>query len=281
MSPSSRLPGHLAAQLGRESAGELVRVLVALHDGAAAILGENLLAVYLTGSLAVGRGDQASDVDFLMVGRRPETSAEEAAIRLLHDSLPDRPERWAQRLQGSWASVEALRDPVGRHHAWLYVDNGSRVMEYSRHDDTWNARWVLRHAGIPLTGPSPSQLVPEMDPRALKAEAVEQADARARWILQEPGALLDGWAQPYVVLTYCRLVWTATFGTVTSKNDAAGWVSRDVAPAKYRDLIAASIRYRTRMFDPRTNRADPAYSQIAGEFADWATTEIRERAQRP
>ena len=276
------LPAHLSDRLGLQlestSRVSLECVLSALHAGAARVLRQALLGVYLTGSFALGRGDEASDVDFLGGSGRAITPQEEVAIRAIHASLPDRAEHWARHLEGSWVSADALRSPVGASDPWLYVDNGSRSMEHSHHDDTWNARWVLRQAGIAVTGPSALTLVPEVTRGNIRAEAVEQADARAAWVRDEPHVLLDGWAQPYIVLTQCRLLWAATFGTVTSKAEAAEWAARDVAPSEYRDLILSSIGYRTKPFRLETGEADPALAAVAAEFVSWATRAVHARA---
>lgn len=273
-----QLEQHLAAQIGPGSSGDLLEVLGALAFSATEILGARLCGVYLTGSFAVGAGDRSSDVDFLVVADSTFTSRDQEGIRVAHGSLPDRPERWAKHLEGSWVSADVLRDPVAAHAPWLYVDNGSREVQSSRHDDTWNGRWLLRHAGISLFGPKPSDLLPEVDPRDLRAEAVEQAELRAEWIRDEGEVLLNGWAQPYVVLTHARLLWAATFGTVASKENAALWAATQ-CPEHFGGLIAASIRFRREPFDRDQNRADPRLAGKAFEFVDWATREIRERAR--
>lgn len=268
----------LDRQVGRASAGELARVLSALVEGAQGALRDALVGVYLVGSFALGRGDGASDVDFLVVSSRELTSAQEDSARALHRRLPNRPEHWSHHLEGSWVTAAALRDPAGTHKPWLYLNHGSRTMEYSRHDDTANARWVLRQAGVALVGSPAVNLLPEVAADDVRAEAVIQADARANWIRDESGALYDGWAQPYIVLTHCRLMWSATFATVISKAEAAEWVRDKVAPAEFRNLITRSIAYRLRPFDPATNEADPSLAPVVLDFVGWATAEIHARA---
>lgn len=268
----------LEPQIGKAPANDLSTVLRALRDGAQDVLGDRLLGIYLTGSFALGCGDLASDVDFLVVSSRDLTRQEEDGARELHRMLPERAEHWAHRLEGSWVSAAALRDPVGAHAPWLYVDNGSRLMEHSRHDDTWHGRWVFRHAAVALSGPAAAELVPAVPPSDMRAEAIAQADAREAWVRGEPDVVGDGWAQPYIVLTHCRLLWTATFGTIAGKAEAADWVRHEVAPAEFGQLIAASIDYRLRAFDPAGNRADPALAAPTQEFVTWATAEVHRRA---
>ncbi|WP_133961092.1 hypothetical protein [Rathayibacter sp. PhB151] len=100
-------------------------------------------------------------------------------------------------------------------------DIDGRDMEHSRRDDTWNGRWTLCETGMALAGRSAAAFVPPAARGLIRTEAVERAAAKATWIRADPAALFDGWAQPYVVLTLCRLLWSATTGTFTGKSDAA------------------------------------------------------------
>lgn len=274
----SDLRRRLEAQVEADSAAELDRVLDAVRDAAAALLGEALVGAYLTGSFALGCGDESSDVDIIVVMGREPTSDDRVAIDRLHASILERPERWAQHVECSWVVASALEDPVGRHGPWLYVDRGSPATERSHHDDTWNARATLRSAGIPLVGPPPATLVPPVERSAMRLEAVREMEAKARWIAEQPEATLDGWAQPYVVLTCCRLLWSSTFGTVAGKAEAARWVARDVVPRELRDLVVASIGFRTHPFDADANRADPALAPATEAFVRWTQAEVRRRA---
>ncbi len=274
----SDLRRRLEAQVDADSAAELGRVLDAVRDAAAAILGEVLVGAYLTGSFALGCGDEASDVDLLVVTDRAPSSDDRVAIDRLHASILERPERWAQHVEGSWVVASALRDPVGGHGPWLYVDRGSPATEPSHHDDTWNTRATLRAAGIPLVGPPPATLVPPVARSAMRQEAVREMEAKARWIAEQPEATLDGWAQPYVVLTCCRLLWSSTFGTVAGKAEAARWAVREVVPQELRHLVVASIGFRAHPFDADANRADPALAPATEALVRWAEAEVRRRA---
>ncbi|AXH35478.1 DUF4111 domain-containing protein [Humibacter sp. BT305] len=267
----------LDEQLGETEGRSLLGVLVALREGAQAALGADLVGVYLTGSFALGWGDLASDVDVLVVSAQALSPEQEQAARTLHAALPLRHEGWARRLEGSWTTSAALRDRVGAH-PWLYVDRGSRTMERSRHDDTWNARWVLRDSGVAVVGARADTLVPAVAASDLRREAVEQAEAKSAWILDDPDVLDDGWAQPYAVLTLCRLLWTAATGTVTGKVEAAEWARSLIVPARFRPLLSASIGYRLHPFDPISGAADPVLVPIAEDFALWARGEVRRRA---
>lgn len=260
----------LADRLGSASAAELVRTLRALREGARAVGG--VRGVLLTGSFALGCGDEASDVDVVVVLEGAPTPAQTARARALHRELHALPGRWAGRLEGSWVPASALREPVVADGPWLYLDNGSSELVESSHDDTWHGRWLLRHHGIALSGPRAVDLVPEVDPEALRAEAVRQIDARLASIRGEPAVLLDGWAQPYVVLTVSRALWTARWASVVGKEEAARWVARSEAASRFAGLLDASVRHRVRPHDREGGRADPALARPALEFVEWAAS---------
>jgi hypothetical protein len=89
-----------------------------------AILGENFVGAYITGSFALGAGDLHSDCDFLVVTAVRVDADQEQALRGLHDELPTRPEHWAQHLEGSYAPKRDLQTLAGLGEPWLYIDHG-------------------------------------------------------------------------------------------------------------------------------------------------------------
>lgn len=135
---------------------ELVEVLDHLQAGAHAALSDDFIGAYQVGSFALRAGDEASDVDFLVITRGAIAEHQEQALRALHARLPDLPSRWAQHLKGSYAPVSQLRHPPQPGQPvppWLYVDNGHRSMQWSTHDNGLVTRWIAREHGIVLAGP--------------------------------------------------------------------------------------------------------------------------------
>ncbi len=146
------LPRSSAPELSAISLAALDAVTDGLCRGAREVLHDNFLGAYLVGSFALGAGDDHSDVDFLVVTRARVDAEQESALRALHGRLPDGDVHWAQHLEGSYVHAAQLRR-VGRPPArWLYVDNGSREMQWSSHDDTAVLRWVVLAGGIDWRG---------------------------------------------------------------------------------------------------------------------------------
>ena len=93
---------------------ELNAIVAELAERAARILGANFVGAYLQGSFAVGDADLQSDCDFLIPVRRQVSAAQEAGLRAMHAGFPDRPEHWAQHLEGPirrWPVTLAGPDP--------------------------------------------------------------------------------------------------------------------------------------------------------------------------
>lgn len=215
-------------------------VLTALADGARAVLDSDLLGLYLVGSFAMGSGDEHSDIDFLAVTAGRPSSAQTADLARLHARLPDLTAHGADRLEGSYAPREDLRSPMTIGRGWPYVDNGSRELGVSGHDNTLHARWVLRRHGIALLGPAASTYVAPVDPGALRAEMIGVARTRAEGIEEDPESLTNGWYQPHLVVTLCRALHTACTAEVTSKAAAARW-ALDVLPAEHHALVRRAV----------------------------------------
>lgn len=196
----------------------LDEVLQELVRGAREALGENFVGAYQVGSFALGGGDEASDVDFLVATR--ETPDAEP-LRDLHRRLPDLG-GWAEHLEGSYAPLDELARITLT--PWLYVDNGHRELEWSRHDNSLVVRWIARTHGIVLAGPAPHDLIDPVAPEDLRADAHETLQ---RWdddLRERPDQFGNLLAQQQHVLGLCRLLHRARYGVVLSKPAAAAWM---------------------------------------------------------
>ncbi len=251
--------------LAERQGDELAAVLARLVGGVRGAVGGGLVGVYLIGSFALGAGDEYSDVDFLVVtdGELGDDTA--ALVRRLHATLPDEESQWARHLEGSYVSRAGLAGSETHRRPWLYVNNGSRVMERSTHDNTAVTRWVLREHGVTLCGPEPQTLVEPVSPERLRAEAVLMARRLAEAVRRDPEELRNAWAQPHFVLALCRFLFTLATGEVTSKKAAGEWALRELDPC-WAALIQHALDDRPdpwqrvhRTGDPETVEATPEF----------------------
>lgn len=271
---------ELDRQLDTHEAALLRAVLGALADNVQGALRHNLIGIYLKGSFALGAGDVHADVDFLVVTNRELDSDEESKIRDIHRQMPTRAEHWAHVLEGSYATIDQLRERANPNDPWLYVDNGQTEMEPSTHDNTETFRWILKNRGLVITGPPADSLLPEVPTQALRDEAAALAVQRHHDALADPEYLENGWGQPHEVLTNCRMLYSASTGQVASKNGAARWCI-GVLPTEWRELIEAAIADRPNPWERVQKQADSRLTTLTRRFIEDMKPRIAAAATGP
>lgn len=225
---------------------------VLLRDFAAGVgdnLGDDLVGVYLQGSFALGDADEHSDVDFVVVVERDPTDAQRAALQALHQRLYARDTPWAQHLEGSYFPIDAVRRLDAERRPLVYLDNGATELTEDPHCNTAVVRWTLREHGVVLTGPPPRELVDPVSPADLRAEALATLREYVEWASESQerfeaacgGApAMSRWKQPYLVLTFCRILHLLEHGHPASKRRAAEW-ARDALPPRWAPLVQRAL----------------------------------------
>jgi len=252
---------------------ELNDVLRELVDGVRAILDANFVGAYLQGSFAVGDADRHSDVDFVVVTDGDPDPTEEAALQELHARLFMLDVPWAQHLEGSYVPKDLLRHADPARAKFLYLDNGAGELIRDNHCNTAVVRWSLREHGVVLAGPDPKLLIDAVPAPQLRSEALVGIAEYAAWA-PEPTRVggMSRWKQPYLVLTFCRLLHTAEHGRVVSKREAAEWALEALDP-EWADLIQAALDDRP---DPWARVHEPAAPEAVTRtlaFADYAVAQ--------
>lgn len=216
---------------------ELNQVLQALVEGQRAALGDNLVGVYLQGSFAGGGWDAYSDVDWIAAIRRPLGKNQVAALQRLHAALHALDCPWAQHLEGSYFPVELLHREDPLRQALWYLDNGSRELVPSNHCNTLVVRWQVREQGITLVGPPPAELIEPVSAEALRREVRTTMHEWAETFLGAPERISTRWYQPFVVLSYCRMLHTLATGRVHSKPEGVRWAASGALHPRWNGLI--------------------------------------------
>ena len=251
----SRIPNHPYPELR-----EVLEIFVSKIKSE---LAENLVGVYLVGSLASGDFDLDSDMDFLVVTKRELTETNMRHLQDIQKKVYGLDHYPAKHLEGSYISINDLNDwSTAGEKKLYYFDHGSTTFEWSIHDNNWHVRWVLRERGITLIGPEPETL---LQPIPLD-ELFKEMKTSMRQILE---AFTDALNQPlnfwnsqfgqsFVVLTYCRILHTLNTGTVQSKKAGTKWAKQYVAP-QWIKLVDQAWRDRegVRFGEKIGQRADP------------------------
>ena len=214
---------------------ELRGVLKIFVDEVSAELGENLVGIYLVGSIASGDFDLDSDVDFLVVTNTDLTGANMKALQDIQIKIHDIDCYPAKHLEGSYISIGNLNDwsTIGQKKLY-YFDNGSTTYEQSTHDNQWHVRWILRERGITLVGQKPETILQSIPLNEMfseiKATMIQVIKLFEDEINRPLSFFNSRFGQSFAVLTYCRMLHTLHTGTVQSKKAGVKWAKQFVEP---------------------------------------------------
>ncbi|RME46691.1 MAG: DUF4111 domain-containing protein [Chloroflexi bacterium] len=246
---------------------EVDGMLRALLAGIRQVLGEELVGVYLRGSLAMGDFiPETSDLDVLAVTERPVNGAEFAALASLHEQLAALPNPYANRLEMAYIDRAALRrfEP-GRRHPTL---EQGEALAWSEHHSNWILeRWVVREHGVALYGPDPQTLIDPVSAEELQAAVRARLRDWNDWANQpdDPDWLLPRGHKAYVVETMCRALYTLACGELSSKQRAVAWAI-ETLPEPWRSTVERSQAWRS------DDTVDPAIVPEVMQFVRWAAT---------
>jgi hypothetical protein len=253
---------------------DVTRILQALLTGLRRELGEQLVGVYLRGSLALGDFIPAtSDIDVLAVTERPVDDAGFAALAALHARLAASPSPYANRMEMAYIDRAALkRFEAGRRHPTL---GQGEALAWTEHRHNWILeRWTVREHGVALFGPEPRTLIDPIAAGELRAAVRARLPDWADWAGQpdDPDWLLPRTHKAYVVETMCRALSTLASGELWTKPRAVAWAVATL-PDPWRATVARSRAWRT------DSTSDPTIVLEVMRFVLWAATEGAIRAE--
>lgn len=214
--------------------GQAGRVAAVVRD----VLGRSVIGAYLHGSAVRGGLHPTSDIDVLVITRRPSTSGErrELLARLMPMSGRGDPTGRSRSVDLAivvQADVRPWRYPPRldfQYGDWLRRDFelGQEAPWSSPSPDLALQLAMALEASRPLAGPGPTAI---LDP-------VPFADVRRAMLDGIPGLLsdLDG-DERNVVLTFARIWMSLMTGVIASKDGAADWVLPRLPP-EHRAVLA-------------------------------------------
>ncbi len=249
---------------------EVNTLLQQLSETLQLILEEQLVGMYLFGSLTSGTFDEFSDIDILVVTAREITKDQFQALKSAHQRLQESGSYWATQLEVVYISTAALRryDPANNCHP--HIDRGQgEVLHYTDHDEDWIVqRYNLQESGIVVSGPHPRELIDPLTPEDLKAASRAMLSKWGPWLESNPHLLESRGYQTYVVLTLCRILCGLETGTYTTKPAAAAWAQKQL-PDHWHPLITRALK----------GRQQPGKDPVEGDIqATWALLQyIQER----
>ena len=203
-------------------AAQLTALLVELLAGMRAALAENLVGVYLRGSLALGDFDPAtSDVDVFTITERPLTPAEFAALATLHARLAHAANPFGDQLEGQYIDRAAVwRYQPGQRIPAIYR-NRNGALEWSEPGANWVIeRWIVRERGVTLLGPDPQTLIAPVSSDELRAAVRARLPDWADYANhpEDPDWHTHRGEKAYAVETMCRSLHTLATGAAQTSR---------------------------------------------------------------
>ncbi len=190
------------------------------------------------------------------------------ALGALHRRLFALESPWAQHLEGSYAPLALIRRLDTERAPFMYLDNGSRELIWSDHNNTAVVRWTLREHGVVLLGPTPTVFIDLVSPTHLRQEMQRILAEWADDLQTEPEQLGNAWFQPHAVLSHCRILYTLEHVVVASKRVAGLW-ARDTLDAEWSGLIQRALDDRPDPWGRVHRAADPAAAEATERFVAY------------
>lgn len=249
---------------------DIAALLAGLTAGIRVALSDNLVGVYLRGSLALGDFDPAtSDVDFFAITERPVSEGEFAALAALHARLSASDIPFGNELEGTYIDrAAAWRYEVGRRFPTI---GRGEALARSEHGANWVLeRWAVREHGVRLLGPDPHELFAPVTRDELRQAVRDRLPDWAEFAraTEDPDWHTHRGQKAYVVETMCRALCTLETGELRSKPQAVAWALATL-PHPWRGLVERSQAWRGDQV-----RDDSLNAEVQ-RFVLWSSERVR------
>ena len=227
-------------------------------------LGDELLGLYLFGSLAVGGFVPGrSDIDLLTVVQSDVDERQLEGLERLHAVYAAGHPEWVERVEVGYLGRTVLQTLAKAPKGTIAVISPGEPLNIKPVEWDWVLNWhVVSTKGEVVYGPAPLELGPRVSREAVRRAVTEQLRAWPQYARRPELAYVPA-AQGYTVVTVCRALYALETGEQATKEAAAEW-----AAARYPDW-AAFIR--DALAAHRADLAGPHARTVA--FVDFATGE--------
>lgn len=217
-------------------------IILLLLQKSQEILGENLLAMYLHGSLATGDFNQekGSDIDFIIVLDKKVSDETIEKLQEMLGELAKFDPKLSKKLEGSYVPKNWLKHNEPPEIIRPYI-NGGDLNLYPYGYEWVLEKFLIREKGLVVFGSPPAQFI-----EPISADDVRRANARiliGDWqpMLTESSRLKDDEYQAYAVLTMCRCLFLFSKNEMASKPMAVAWVKEKFP--EWRELVEVAYNW--------------------------------------
>jgi len=201
-------------------------ILVLLLENLEEIYRDQLIGLYLVGSLAYGDfHTNSSDIDFLAILDYSSSKEQLAQVKYMHQRIGERYPTWAKRIEGSYITQDMLSSIEPPKTSRPYINEGTLLTAGAHYGNEWLLKLqVFYECGVALREPNPKELMGPIDMKQVRAAS--RKDLYEEWApkLQNFSSLADSHLQAYTILTLSRILYSAQNDQVASKRVASSWV---------------------------------------------------------
>ncbi len=218
------------------SYAELNEVLDEFVKSVQEVLQKNFVSAFLQGSFALGDWDNDSDVDFTIVTEGEITEYELPALQAMHARIYQINSEWAKHLDGSYFTRKIIKKADPAKTKLLYLNNTHDQLILSNGENSLVVRWIVRERGIRMAGIPAEQLIDPISADSLRQQVISVMRDWGGNIFAGQWKMDNKWAQPYAVLSYCRMLHSLETGRIASKLAGAQW-AKNALDHRWADLI--------------------------------------------
>jgi len=208
------------------------------------ILGENLVGVYLTGSLSYGDfNPENNDIDLLTILKTPASQEKLEALKQMHLRVERENEKWAKRIECSYVPLDMLESIHPPKTPRPYIGEGIFYAEAPYGNEWIINQYLLYKHGIALMGPDFKTLVKPISIEDVRKVCIRDLFEEWEPKITDPTYLQNSHYQSYVVLNLCRILHTVICHSTATKKAAASWVKSEFGP-QWNNLIQTAENWR-------------------------------------
>ena len=212
-----------------------------LFTEAKEILQDQLVGMYIHGSLANGGFDEASDIDVIFITKGDLSEEVFSRLSAMHVDLSKIDSPWAFQLEAAYIPQRAFGH-FDNTILYPHLDRGhGEVLHKIPPESDWAILCHnLRERVITVMGPDPKTLIDPISPNDLIQAVAEGMPIWFSPIIADPSEINKRGYQSFFVLSMCRMLYTLKYGEILPKTAAARWGMENL-DTKWRSLIKRAL----------------------------------------
>lgn len=219
-------------------------VLILLSNNMKAILGENLIGLYLFGSLAYGDfNPDSSDIDVVAMIDHKLNPKALAAIKEMHKTIGEFYLTWQERLECSYTPIAMLKVTLPPLEPRPYYGGGI-FYDAAPYGNEWIINnYLLYEHGVTLLGVDFKTLMQPINILDVQKACIRDLFAEWEPKISDAAWLNNSHYQAYLVLNLCRILYTVMCAKTGTKKVSAEWVKNKFGSA-WHPLIDAAQQWK-------------------------------------